>query len=194
MYANANMGSSMSAKTRPGKKSGKPIKKRPDKPGSKGRSSSAPAPQTRGYERYQGLETIKPRPEEDRALPAGSHGKNHAEFRKYGAHAQGIQLDSDLSWTDTRKAAGILIRAAPPLTADLNKKQKMGYEHLITDVLFHAPKFGHELLAGGEGQYAGLNLSNRTYFKTGYGAQMAVSGHAANKGINGRSASMPTIG
>ena len=49
---------------------------------------------------------------------------------------------------------------------------------MITDLLFHAPKLGHEILTGGDEPYAGLNLKNRTYFNTGYGAQMAVSGHA----------------
>ena len=100
-------------------------------------------------------------PEEDRSLPVGSHGKNPAEFRKYSmTHSRHIQLDSDLAWTDARKAAGVLIKKAPPLTADLNEKQRLGYEHLITDVLFHVPKLGHELLAGTDGQYGGLNLSD----------------------------------
>ena len=168
----------MSAKSIPGKKS-RPIKKRPGKTGSQGRSTSVSAPQQSGYKRYQGLESIKSRPEEDRSLPVGSRGKNPAEFRKYGQHSKHIQLDSDLSWTDARKAADILIKTCPPLTADLTAKQRLGYEHLITDVLFHVPKFGHELLAGGEGSYAGLNLKDRTYFKTAYGSQLAISGNAA---------------
>ena len=31
-------------------------------------------------------------------------------------------------------------------SGETNEKQKLGYEHLITDLLFHVPKFGHELL------------------------------------------------
>ena len=178
MFANADMSSSTSAKNRPGKKSGKSIKKKPGKPGSRSRSQSAPPPKG-GYERYSGLETIRPRPEADRKLPIGSHGKIPSDFRKYGSqNSNSFQLDSDLSWPDARKAAGVLMNAVPPLTSDLNAKQKSGYEHLITDLLFHAPKLGHEILAGGEGPYAGLNLQKRTYFNTAYGAQMAVSGHA----------------
>ena len=165
----------MSAKSRPGNQSGKQIKKKPGKSGSK----RSKATNTLGYERYKGLENIKSRLEGDRTLPVGSHGNKHAEFRKYGSQTQGHQLDADLSWTDARKAAGVLIKAAPPLTADLNEKQRLGYEHLITDVLFHCSKFGHELLAGGDGQYVALNLKDRTYFKTPYGAQMAISGHSA---------------
>ena len=172
------MSSSTSAKNRPGNTSGRPIKKKLVKPGSRSRTKSAPPP-TGGYEKYSGLETIKARPEADRRLPIGSQGKKTSDFRKYGSlNRQNFQLDDDLSWPDARKAAGILMKAVPPLTADLNVKQKIGYEHLITDLLFHAPKLGHEILTGGEGPYAGLNLKNRTYFNTGYGAQMAVSGHA----------------
>ena len=109
----------------------------------------------------------------------GSRGKTPAEFRKYGQNTQGRNLDEDLNWTDARKAAVTLLKAVPPLTADLNTNQKLGYEHLITDLLFHVPKFGHELLAGRDGQYGGLNLKDRSYFKTGYGSMMAISSHAS---------------
>ena len=179
MFANANMSSSTSAKTKPGKKPRKPIKKRPGKSGPKNGSTSVPTPPPGGYGRYQGLASIKSRPEEDRSLPVGSHGKNPADFRKYSMHSKHVQLDSDLAWTDARKAAGVLMDSAPPLTADLNAKQKLGLEHLLTDILFHVPKFGHELLAGSEGSFAGLNLKDRTYFKTNYGSQLAISGAAA---------------
>ena len=125
MFANANMSSSTSAKTKPGrKKSRKPIKKRPEKSGPKNGSTSVPTPPPGGYGRYQGLASIKSRPEEDRSLPVGSHGKNPADFRKYSVHSKHVQLDSDLAWTDARKAAGVLMDSAPPLTADLNAKQK----------------------------------------------------------------------
>ena len=140
MFANADMSSLTSAKNRPGKKSGKSIKKKPGKPGSRSRSQSAPPPKG-GYERYSGLETIRPRPEADRRLPIGSQGKIPSDFRKYGSQNRqnSFQLDDDLSWPDARKAAGILMNSVPPLTSDLNVKQKTGYEHLITDLLFHAP-------------------------------------------------------
>ena len=98
MFANANMSSSASATSHPRKQSGKQIKKRPGKSGQRSRSSSAP-PHSRGYDRYKGLESIRARPAEDRALPVGSRGKTPAEFRKYGQNTQGRDLDQDLNWT-----------------------------------------------------------------------------------------------
>ena len=65
------MSSVMSAKSRPGNQSGKQIKKKPGKSGSK----RSKATNMLGYERYKGLENIKARPEGDRTLPVGSHGK-----------------------------------------------------------------------------------------------------------------------
>ena len=88
-----------------------------------------------------GLESIKSRPEEDRSLPVGSRGKNPAEFRKYGPHSKHIQLDSDLSWTDARKAADILIKTCPPLTADLTANQRLGYDG--TNYLNDTGRFSH---------------------------------------------------
>ena len=64
MFANANMSSVMSSKSRPGNKSRKHIKKQPGKSGSR-RSKT---PQISGYERYKGLENIKASPEEKSSI------------------------------------------------------------------------------------------------------------------------------
>ena len=181
MFANASMASSKSSKkSRAGKEPSSRPRSIPRKDSSRGRPKPAPAPKNRGYDRYEGLANVRARRDEDKHLPVGSHGTNPVEFKKYTVNnAHAMQLDSDLAWTDARRAAQILLKAVPPLTKDLDEQQKLGYEHLITDLLFHVPKFGHELMAGKGGKFGGLDLEDRTYFKSSYATQIAISGNAA---------------
>ena len=90
-----------------------------------------------------------------------------------------VDLNHDLSWVDARKASKLLLKKAGPLHADLSSNQTVGLENILTDILFHVPKWGHELL-GMDGK--ALNLKERSWFHTPYGSQIAIAGPSGRQG------------
>ena len=146
-------------------------------------SSMASAAPKKPFERYSGLTNVRSRREEDRALPTGSRSSVVSDIVKYANKSkQSIKLCDDVHWNDARRAAKMLFQRVPSLCADLNADQCTGMENIVTDLLFHVPKWAHELLAPSRHSKPPLDLKERTWFNTQYGASIAVSPGAATHG------------